>query len=71
MMRWIAIVLPMLCGLPALAEDAESDALQLADDTMFVAEARLAHEHEDAAIRQIDIPGPHLASRGLADWLRP
>lgn len=33
MMRWLAIALPMLCGTPALADDAESDALRLADDT--------------------------------------
>ncbi len=33
MMRWFGIALLMLCGSPALADDAESDALRLADDT--------------------------------------
>ena len=50
MMRWIAIVLPMLCGLPALADDAESDALQLADDTPAAAtEARPWQAHAELA----------------------
>ena len=50
MMRWIAIVLPMLCGLPALADDAESDALRLADDTPASAtEARPWQAHAELA----------------------
>ncbi|MGL4436324.1 MAG: hypothetical protein ACRCVM_10805, partial [Giesbergeria sp.] len=50
MMRWLAIALPMLCGLPALADDAESDALQLADDTPASAtEARPWQAHAELA----------------------
>ena len=33
MMRWLGIAFLLLCGTPALADDAESDALRLADET--------------------------------------